>query len=106
MAMRLLIVSVVALTLIAACGKKDEAAGPQSRPAAEVTVIQIATRDTAVGFEYVGQTESSRQVQIVARVNGFLEKRVYVEGSLVKAGQVLFRQDARPFQAALDAANG
>jgi membrane fusion protein, multidrug efflux system len=97
-------ISVAAIAVLAGCGKKEEAA--QSRPAAEVTVIQVATRDTAVGFEYVGQTESSRQVQIVARVNGFLEKRVYVEGSLVKAGQVLFRQDARPFQAALDAAKG
>jgi len=97
-------ISVAAIAVLAGCGKKEEAA--QSRPAAEVTVIQVATRDTAVGFEYVGQTESSRQVQIVARVNGFLEKRVYVEGSLVKAGQTLFRQDARPFQAAVDAAKG
>lgn len=104
--MRSLFVGVVALSLLAACGKKDEAGNPQARPPAEVTVFHVVTQDTAVGFEYVGQTESSRQVQIVARVNGFLEKRVYVEGSLVKAGQTLFRQDARPFQAALDAAKG
>ncbi|HQR59826.1 MAG TPA: efflux RND transporter periplasmic adaptor subunit, partial [Methylophilaceae bacterium] len=46
---------------------------------------------------------SSRQVQIVARVNGFLDKRVYTEGSLVKAGQVMFLQDPKPLQATLDA---
>jgi membrane fusion protein (multidrug efflux system) len=44
-------------------------------------------------------------VQIVARVAGFLERRVYTEGSLVKAGDLLFRQDPKPFQASLDAAN-
>jgi membrane fusion protein (multidrug efflux system) len=106
MGMRRLFISVIAIGLLAACGKKEEANSPQARPPAEVTVIKVSPRDTAVGFEYVGQTESSRQVQIVARVNGFLEKQVYREGSLVKAGQVMFRQDARPFQAAVDAAKG
>jgi membrane fusion protein, multidrug efflux system len=38
-------------------------------------------------------------------VSGFLDKRVYTEGSVVKAGQVLFRMDPKPFQAQLDAAN-
>jgi membrane fusion protein (multidrug efflux system) len=66
----------------------------------------VSPRNTPVSFEYVGQTQSSHEVQIVARVNGFLEKRVYTEGSLVNAGQVMFRQDPRPFQAALDAYSG
>jgi len=44
-------------------------------------------------------------VNIQARVSGFLDKRVYTEGSVVKAGQVLFRMDQKPFQAQLDAAN-
>jgi membrane fusion protein (multidrug efflux system) len=104
--MRGLLASVIAIGLLAGCGKNEQAKGPQARPPAEVTVIKVSPRDTSVGFEYVGQTESSRQVQIVARVNGFLEKRVYQEGTLVKAGQVMFRQDPRPFQAALDAAKG
>jgi len=72
----------------------------------EVSVIVISPRTTPVAFEYVGQTQSSHQVQIVARVNGFLEKREYTEGSLVKAGQVMFRQDPKPFQVALDAYKG
>ena len=104
--MRWLLIGLIAIGALVGCGKKEEANSPQARPAAEVTVIKVTPRDTAVGFEYVGQTESSRQVQIVARVNGFLEKQVYREGSLVKAGQVLFRQDAKPFQAAVDAAKG
>ena len=57
-------------------------------------------------FEWVGQTESSHLVEIRSRVEGFLDKRVYEEGSFVKAGQVLFRIDPRNFQAALQQANG
>ncbi|WP_422823095.1 efflux RND transporter periplasmic adaptor subunit [Variovorax ureilyticus] len=55
-------------------------------------------------YEFVGQTESSQQVEIRARVNGFLEKRVYTEGTFVEPGQVLFRMDVKPFEASLKAA--
>lgn len=86
------------------CGKEE--ANSKARPPVEVSVITIEPRDTPVTFEYVGQTHSSRQVEIVARVEGFLEKRAYTQGNLVKAGQVMFRQDPKPFQATLDAARG
>ena len=87
--------------LLGGCGKKavGEGAGPQ-----EVTVITIAPRDTPFPYEFVGQTQSSRQVEIVARVDGFLEKKVYTEGSMVKAGQTMFLQDQKPFQAQVDGA--
>jgi membrane fusion protein (multidrug efflux system) len=90
--------------LLAGCGQ-DKKGGAQ-RPPAEVTAITITPKDTPVVFEWVGQTESSHMVEIRARVAGFLDKRVYEEGSLVKAGQVLFRIDPRDFQAALQQAKG
>ena len=68
--------------------------------------MTVTPKDTPVSFEYVGQTQSSHQVQIRARVNGFLERRVYTEGSMVKAGDVMFVQDQRPFIAQLNAAEG
>ena len=102
--MRPALVALTASLLLFGCGKKE--AAPQARPPAEVTVTRVEPRDTPVTFEYVGQTQSSRQVQIVARVNGFLDKREYVEGSLVQAGDVMFQQDPKPFQATLDAAKG
>jgi len=102
--MHWLLTALVALTLLTGC--KKEAATAQARPAVEVTVLKIAPRDTPVSFEFVGQAQSSHQVQITARVNGFLDKRVYTEGSFVKAGQVMFQQDPKPFQASLDAASG
>lgn len=102
--MRWFLIMLTTAGLLAGCDK--EQAKSQPRPPAEVTLIEVVPRDTPVSFEYVGQTESSRQVQIRARVNGFLDQRVYTEGSLVKAGQVMFKQDPKPFQAALDAAKG
>ncbi|MBN3759167.1 efflux RND transporter periplasmic adaptor subunit, partial [Paraburkholderia sp. Tr-20389] len=47
-----------------------------------------------------------REVEIRARVDGFLERRLYDEGSLVKEGQVLFVMDRKPFEAALQSAKG
>lgn len=102
--MRWLPITFMALALISACSKQS--AEDQQRPPVNVTVIKIEPKDVPVTSTFDGQTQSSRQVQIYARVDGFLDKRVYTEGSLVKEGQVLFLQDARPFKAQLDAAVG
>ena len=90
---------------MAACYKQG---GGRPRPPqpAEVSVLTVKAQTVPVVFEFVGQTESSQQVEIRARVNGFLEKRVYTEGSFVKPGQVLFLMDAKPFDADLKAAKG
>ncbi len=69
----------------------------------EVTAVTVSPRDVPVNFEFVAQTQSSRQANIQARVSGFLEKRVYTEGSLVKEGQALFLMDAKPFKVQVDA---
>lgn len=91
------------LTLLFGCGKAPVSS---SRPPTDVTVMTVTARDTPVIFEFVAQTQSSREVEIRARVAGFLEKRLYTEGELVKAGQVLFQMDRRPFEAALLSAQG
>lgn len=91
----------VAALLLAACGKEVPKLPP---PPLEVSLVTIAPRDIDISREYVAQTQSSQAVNIQARVSGWLDKRVYTEGSVVKAGQVLFRMDQKPFQAQLDAA--
>jgi len=93
-----------ATALLAGCDKKAPVAA--ERPPVEVTVQKVAPRDALVTYEFVGQTQSSHQVQIRARVAGFLDKRLYTEGAMVKAGQPMFQQDPKPFQAQLDAAKG
>ncbi|WP_375508567.1 efflux RND transporter periplasmic adaptor subunit [uncultured Caballeronia sp.] len=91
------------MTLLAACSKP---ANELPRQATEVSVMTVTQRDTPVDFEFTAQTESSREVEIRARVDGFLDKRVYTEGQPVKAGQILFLMDAKPFEATLQSARG
>ena len=93
--------AMLALSLIAGCGKEV----PKPAPAPlEVTVAKVEARDVPVTAQYVAQTQSSQAVNIQARVSGFLDKRVYTEGAVVKAGQVLFKMDPKPFQAQVDGA--
>lgn len=91
------------LTLVTGCGKKN---APPPAAETEVTVMTVTPRDTPVEFEFTAQTASSREVQIRARVDGFLDRRAYVEGSLVKTGQTMFLMDPKPFEAALQTAKG
>ena len=92
-----------ALLMLSACSKKPPEVPSE---ATAVTVMTVAERDTPVDFEFTAQTESSREVQIRARVDGFLDKRVYTEGQAVRAGQTMFLMDAKPFEAALQSAKG
>jgi membrane fusion protein, multidrug efflux system len=91
-----------AVLLVAGCGKEAKKA---TAPApVEVTALTVAPKDVPITSTFVAQTQSSQAVNIQARVSGFLDKRVYTEGSVVKAGQVLFRMDPKPFQAQVDGA--
>jgi len=74
----------------------------QTRPPTAVSVVEIKPENTPAVLEFTGKTASSRQVEINARVEGFLDKIAYTEGSLVTNGQLLFQIDPKPFQAALD----
>jgi membrane fusion protein (multidrug efflux system) len=87
-------------TLLGGCGKTE--APPPQPP--EVTVLSVEQKDTPVTFEFVGSTASSQQVEVRARVDGFLDERMYIEGNMVKQGQLMFKMDEKPFQAQLDAA--
>jgi len=91
-----------ALLLLAGCGKPE--APPPAQP--EVTVMKVEAKDAPVTFEFVGITASSQQVEVRARVDGFLDDRLYTEGSIIEKGQVMFQMDAKPFKAQLDAARG
>lgn len=92
------------LFILAGCGGKKES--EQSGKAVAVTVMTVVPRDIPVEIQFVGTTESSHQVEIRSRVEGFLEKISYEEGGRVKAGQTMFQIDKRPFEAALQQARG
>ena len=93
----------ICVLLLAACSKEE--AAPQ-RPPPVVSVITVTPTPIPYVATFVAQTESSRQVEIVARVSGFLDRIAYPEGELVKEGQLLFQLDQKPFEAQLDAAKG
>ena len=102
---RLLVVALAAL--VAACGAKTDNApaaaggkgpGGGGPPPAEVGVVTVALKPVGLVTELPGRLEASRVAQVRARVPGILLKRVFVEGSDVKAGQLLFRIDSAPLQ--------
>jgi membrane fusion protein, multidrug efflux system len=88
--------------LVVGCKKEKTSVAPIQT--IEVTAVKVEPHDVPVTFEWVAQTESSRQVEIRARVEGILEKRVYKEGAVVQEGQVMFEMERKPFEARLDAA--
>lgn len=92
---------VVAASLFLACSEKEQ---PAAQKMAEVMAMTIQSKSVPVSAEYIAQTQSSRLVNIYSRVSGFLERRVYTEGEIVKEGQILFQIDPKPFQVQLDQA--
>lgn len=94
------VIAVCSSTMLFLSGcKKEQAVAPPQPPV--VTVMEVTRKDVPIAFEQVAQTQSSHLVNINARVSGFLDKRVYTEGDIVKQGQVLFLMDPKPFQAQL-----
>lgn len=70
-------------------------------PPAAVSVETIIPKTIPATFEYIGVVQSSHEVEIRARVTGYLDSINYVEGSFVHKDDLLFQLDPRPFQAAL-----
>lgn len=75
-------------------------------PAPAVIVQTVPVRDVAPVQSYPGQVVAIQSVNIVARVQAYLEKVAFIEGSLVKQGDILFQLEQAPYQAALLQAQG
>ena len=84
---------------LAACDRSPQVNAAPKPPA--VTVVAVAQRSVPVYGQYVGQTEAVKTVEVRARVEGFIERQVAPDGANVKAGDLLFVIDPRPFEAAL-----
>ncbi len=86
--------------LLAGCGQGT----PPAPPAPQVTVANPVREKLTDRDEYVGRFVAVDAVEIRARVSGYLEKVHFTDGQLVKAGDLLFTLDQRPFRASLDQA--
>ena len=90
--------------ILCGCGQPATKGGPpQSGP--EVAVVTIQPKRLVITTELTGRTSANRVADVRPQVSGIIQKRLFVEGSDVKAGQVLFRIDPAPFQAVLDNAS-
>lgn len=96
------------VALLAGCGGKDKAAaqgGPGAgMPPPEVDVITVSAGNATLTQDLPGRLQAYRTAQVRARVEGVVEKRLFREGSEVKAGESLYRIDARTYRAAAEAA--
>lgn len=92
----------VAALVLTAC--KKEAPPPPAPP--EVKVAAVVQQDVPVYVENIGQTRGSEEVEVRARAQGFLESIDFVEGTLVRQGQLLYTIDPRELKAQLAQAQG
>jgi RND family efflux transporter MFP subunit len=72
----------------------------------DVEVVQVEQKDVPIFGEWIGTLDGFTNADVRAQVTGYLLKQGYQEGAFVRKGQLLFEIDPRPFQAALDQAQG
>ena len=87
--------------IVAGCGDSSRAGAPAPPPPV-VKVEAVVQRDVPISAEWVGTLAGYINAQIRARVSGHLMSQSYKEGAVVKAGDLLFQVDPRPFQTVVD----
>jgi membrane fusion protein (multidrug efflux system) len=98
------VVLIPAALITASCTKSAASAGTERPP--DVEVVAVLQKDIPVYHEWIGTVDGLVNAAIRAQVAGYLLTQNYSEGSFVRKGQLLFDIDARPFQAALEQAQG
>jgi membrane fusion protein, multidrug efflux system len=95
---------VIGLIIGAIYPKRVSGAPPNATP--DVEVVQVEQKDVPIYGEWIGTLDGFTNADVRAQVTGYLMRQGYQEGAFVKKGQLLFEIDPRPFQAALDQAEG
>ena len=99
---------VTGLTGLAACSKSEPpqaAAAQAAAPVPTVVVVKVKLGQVAVAAELPGRLEAARSADVRARAGGVVLKRLFAEGSVVKAGQPLFQMDDTTYADAVLAAS-
>jgi membrane fusion protein, multidrug efflux system len=96
----------VAGSLLVACGGAQKQSARPAFPAAPVTVAVAEQAAVPVELNAIGNAQAYRTVQVKSMVDGQIQRVLFKQGDDVRAGQLLFQLDKRPFQAALDQAAG
>lgn len=95
---------VAALAVLAACGPGEQKGPGAAPPPAEVEVVTVVAGSATLTRELPGRLQAVRTAQVRARVEGIVEKRLFVEGSDLMAGTPLFRLDDRTYRSTAAAA--
>jgi RND family efflux transporter MFP subunit len=100
------VVGLIVIGLIVGALRPKHASGAATAALPVVMVAQVEQRDVDLYSEWIGTLAGEVNANVQAQVTGYLLRRNYQEGSSVRKGQLLFEIDPRPFQAALDQAEG
>src|SRR5262249_40926244 len=88
----------LALSAMACCGT----AAAQGAPPPAVSVMPVASREVTETGDFIGRVTAIDKVDLVARVPGFIEQRLFTEGQKVKTGDLLFRLEQATYKAAVE----
>src|SRR5580693_7179674 len=100
------VISLVVIALIVGALRPKHASGAGTAPPPDVMVAQVEQMDVPIYGEWIGTLDGFVNADVRAQVTGYLVRQDYKEGAFVNKGQLLFEIDPRPFQAALDQAEG
>jgi membrane fusion protein (multidrug efflux system) len=89
------------ILILGGCGQTTTGGPPQGAPP-EVAIVTVQQRPLVITTELSGRTSAHRIAEVRPQVGGIIRKRLFEEGSEVKAGQTLYQVDPAPFQAAVD----
>lgn len=93
------LIMIVGGLFLGGCDRQEQSAPP---PVPEVGIVTVQSHEVVLTSELPGRTSAFRVAEIRPQVSGLIQKRLFTEGSDVKAGQVLYQIDQTSFQVALD----
>jgi membrane fusion protein, multidrug efflux system len=93
--------AVLVIAWLPGCNRQQ---APPPPPVPEVAAVTVQPQQVVLTSELPGRTAAYLVAEIRPQVNGLIQKRLFIEGSQVKAEQVLYQIDRAPYQAALDSA--
>lgn len=97
-----MLIAAVLLGLLSGCGQNKQQGGPQQAGEPEVTVVTIQPETVTMTTVLSGRTSAFQVSDVRPQVGGIVQKRLFKEGSDVKAGEVLYQIDPATYQAAYD----
>jgi membrane fusion protein (multidrug efflux system) len=92
--------------LIASCDEAPQQAAPTQAPPPGVSVVKVEQRDIRPSVSFSGRVTALQKVDLLARIEGFLQQQNFTEGATVKAGDLLFVIEKAPYEAKVASAEG